>query len=80
MRTTISINDTLLQEAKKLSLARKCTLGEIVNEALRLSLSAQKKVSSVNDSARPLMTFNGSGIRPGVELNNSASLLEAMDA
>ena len=80
MRTTISINDNLLKEAKKLSLARNCSLGDVVDEALRLSLSAQKKANSINDSARPLITFNGSGILPGVELNNSASLLEVMDA
>jgi hypothetical protein len=80
MRTTININDNLLNEAKKLSLTRHCSLGEVVNEALRLSLTAQRKATSVNDSTRPLITFNGSGTQSGVDLNNSASLLKAMDA
>ena len=80
MRTTLSINDNLLKEAKKRSIKRNCSLGEVVDEALRLSLFSQKKTGNASQTTRPLKTFKGSGIQPGVELNNSASLLEAMDA
>lgn len=80
MRTTLSINDHLLKEAKRRSVERNCSLGEVVDEALRLSLATQKKTGTGSQITRPLKTFKGSGIQSGVELNNSASLLEAMDA
>jgi hypothetical protein len=80
MRTTLSINDHLLKEAKKRSIQRNCTLGEVVDEALRLSLTAPKRTGTANQTTRPLKTFTGSGVQSGIELNNSASLLEAMDA
>ena len=78
MRTTLNINDTLLEEAKKCSVERNCSLDEIVDEALRLGLVAQKK-SGTTIIARPLKIFEGSGIQPGIDLNNNASVLEAMD-
>ena len=78
MRTTLNINDTLLKEARKCSIERNCSLGEIVDEALRLSLVTQKK-SDTAAVVRPLKTFAGSGIQPGIDLNNNASVLEAMD-
>ena len=78
MRTTLNINDALLKEAKKCSIERKCSLGEIIDEALRLSLVTQKK-SGTTAIVSPLKTFEGSGIQPGIDLNNNASVLEAMD-
>lgn len=78
MRTTIRINDTLLKEARKLSRERNCTLGEIVDEALRLTLVTRKKAAK-HKRERPLVTFKGSGAQPGVELNDSAALLGMMD-
>ena len=42
MRTTVSISDDLLKEAKKVSLKKNCTLGQVIDEALTLSLIARK--------------------------------------
>jgi len=78
MRTTLNINDALLKEARKYSIEHNCTLGEVVDEALRLSLVTQKKRSK-QVTPRPLKTFEGSGIQPGIDLNNNTSVLEAMD-
>ena len=79
MRTTLNINDTLLKEAKKCSIERNCSLGEIVDEALRLSLMTQSKSGSTA-IVRPLKTFAGSGIQPGVDLSSNGSILETMDS
>lgn len=79
MRTTISIEDNLLKEAKKVSLKRNCTLGEVVNDALRQSLVSGKKTVLEEGSGAPLKTFKGSGIQPGVDLDDSASLMEVME-
>lgn len=78
MRTTISIEDSLLERAKQASLARSCTLGEVIEDALREALVARPKPNK-NRDARPLKTYRGSGVRPGVDLDSSASLLEAME-
>jgi len=78
MRTTISIEDSLLELAKQASLDRSCSLGEVIEDALRESLAVKKKTSKVQEM-RPLKTYRGTGLRPGVDLDSNASLLEAME-
>jgi len=78
MRTTISIEDTLLEQAREASLRRSCSLGEVIEDALRMSLAARPK-STANRRGTPLKTYRGSGLQPGVDLASSASLLETME-
>jgi len=78
MRTTISIEDSLLEQAREWSRARSCTLGEVIEEALRESLSARRKAGA-SSPERPLRTHGQGGLQPGVELTSGASLLEAME-
>jgi hypothetical protein len=77
MRTTITIVDDLLRQARQAALKRSCTLSTIVEEALRKALAA----SVPPTSARPtrLVTFRGRGLRAGIDLDDSAGLLDAMD-
>ncbi len=79
MRTTITIEDTLLRKAKQASIRRGCTLSEVVEEALRIVLESQPK-SLPRDLVPRWTTFSGDGVRAGVDLNNSSELLEAMEA
>ena len=78
MRTTISIQDALLKKAKQASLARNCSLSEVVEDALRHSLVAKTKFKEATNP-RPLKTFRGSGLQPGVDLASGAGLLEIME-
>jgi hypothetical protein len=78
MRTTISIEDSLLKKAKAASIDRNCSLGEVIEDALRVALLNESKSPHKSD-ARPLKTFGGSGVQAGVDLCSSASLLEVMD-
>jgi len=78
MRTTLSIQDALLQRAKEASLARNCSLGEVIEDALRVTLASRSK-STGAVRTRPLKTFRGSGLQPGVDLASSAGLLEIME-
>ncbi|MFA7343323.1 MAG: CopG family transcriptional regulator [Terrimicrobiaceae bacterium] len=78
MRTTISIQDALLRRAREESLARNCSLGDVVEDALRVALSARPKSAGAT-GIRPLKTFRGSGLQPGVDLSSSAGLLEIME-
>jgi len=77
MRTTITICDDLLKHARRAALERSCTLSTIVEEALRKALAASVPPSS----SRPtrLATFRGRGLRAGIDLDDSAGLLDAMD-
>ena len=78
MRTTVSIQDALLRRVKEESLARNCSLSEVIEEALRLTLETRPKDGGVS-RIQPLKTFRGSGLQPGVDLSSSASLLEIME-
>ena len=78
MRTTFNIEDGLLEEAKVIARQRKTTLGGFLNEALRVGLLRTKGQQTAPASA-PLITFRGDGLREGVDLCDSSSLLEAMD-
>ena len=78
MRTTIRIDDQLLAEIKQLAAQTGQTLTAIVEEALRQMLARRQQLT-----ARPpvkLVTVSGNGLRPGVDLDDSAALLELMEA
>ncbi|MCE9588752.1 MAG: ribbon-helix-helix protein, CopG family [Verrucomicrobia bacterium] len=79
MRTTVSISDSLLDLAKKLSRERRSTLGEVIEEALRATLVPRSK-SSVMAKRPVLLTYNGTCLREGVRLDSWAELLEVMDS
>jgi len=76
MRTTISIDDHLLAEAKRAAITRGTTLGAVVEDALRVSLASG---SERQDEPFHLTTVGGAGLRPGVDINDSAGLLELME-
>jgi len=76
MRTTINIAEDLLELAKRQARARRISLGEVVEEALRQAFVER------GDEAAPafeLVTFHGDGPREGVDLDRTSSLLAAED-
>jgi plasmid stability protein len=77
MRTTINLDEQLLKEAKMLAAATGRSLTDIVEEALRERLARRREYQK--RERVPLVTFGGGGIRPGVDLNDSAGLLEIME-
>lgn len=79
MRTTVSISDHLLKEAKKVSVERRCSLGEVIDEALTVALLARPGSPS-RHKPKPFVTFSGTGTLPGVDLNSNASLLDLMES
>ena len=79
MRTTISIEDSLLQKAKKISHERRCSLREVIEDALRAAFAKNRKTTRSNPQ-RPLKTFKGSGIQPGIDFSSSPALLNAMES
>jgi len=79
MRTTISIEDSLLQKAKKISHERRCSLRTVIEDALRAAFAKERKRSR-SGAPRPLKTFKGTGVQPGIDLSCSAALLDAMES
>lgn len=76
MRTTIRLDDALLARAKRRALERGTTLTAVIEEALRQSLAPHQA-----GSARPeVPTYRGAGLQPGVDLDDSAALLDHMES
>ena len=78
MRTTIRIDERLLKEAKLQAARRGTTITTIIEDALRESLARQHD-SKQREPVR-LITFGGNGLLPGVDLDDSAALLDLMEA
>lgn len=76
MRTTVRLDPHLLAEAKKLAAESGKTLASVLEDALRESLARR----IVPAKAKPvrLKTVKGGGVRSGVDLDDSASLLDVM--
>ncbi len=77
MRTTIRINDQLMVEIKQLAARTGQTLTAIIEEALRQMLARHQQLAE--RSPVQLITVSGNGPQPGVDLDDSAALLELMD-
>lgn len=78
MRTTLNIEDGLLETAKNLARQKKHTLGTVLNEALRLGLLRANEPPRAGSNP-PLKTFRGDGVQAGVDLRNSHELLDLME-
>jgi hypothetical protein len=76
MRTTFAIEDALLEEAKKQALANHLSLAKYIENAVREKLAEDAR--EVPPAYLPLKTFAGNGTQPGIDLNDSAALLDAM--
>lgn len=78
MRTTVRLDERLLAEAKKYAAESGRTLTSILEDALRETL-ARRRTRARGRPVR-LKTVKGKGVRPGVDLDDSASLLELMES
>ncbi len=52
---------------------------EVIEDALRASFARQQKKATAR-ADRPLKTFSGSGLQPGIDLTSSSALLETMES
>ncbi|MFO1205343.1 MAG: hypothetical protein U1E63_06375 [Burkholderiales bacterium] len=78
MRTTVRLDERLLMEVKKYAAESGCTLTSILEEALRETL-ARRRGASRRKPVR-LKTAGGEGLCPGVDLDETASLLDLMES
>jgi hypothetical protein len=76
VRTTVSIDDQLLELAKRRAHQRHQTLGEFVESAIQQYLAGNN--SSGEAPEVPVFT-RGKGLVPGVDASSNRGLLDALD-
>lgn len=77
MKTTIQLDDQLLLEAKKHATQTGRTLKAVIEDALREALA---RTETTRPQTRiPLQTFKGRGVQPGVDLDDTSSLLDSIE-
>ena len=71
------LDDQLLTEAKKIAAETGRTLTAVIEDSLRETLARRTRAS--RPSKVRLTTFGGRGLQPGIDLDDSASLLDYME-
>jgi hypothetical protein len=77
MRTTVRLDDELLSEAKQIAAKTNRTLTAVIEDALRQHLALQKELGE--RKVVRLKTVDGRGPLPGIDLDDSAALLDLME-
>lgn len=78
MRTTVYLPDDLLAEVKKLAADSRTTITAIIEDALRERLARRRPRRSVRRVS--LTTYGTGGPQPGVDLDDTAALLDLMES
>jgi hypothetical protein len=78
MRTTITIDEGLLADAKSEAARAGRTFSEIVAESLRERLARRDRTAERRPVRLPVDTVGG-GLLPGVDLDNTAALYDLLD-
>ena len=77
MRTTVRLDDDLFIRIKQLAAEERMTFTAVLHQALREMLARRKRLLDCDRA--PLPRFDGNGLQPGVDLDDTASLLDLMD-
>jgi len=76
MRTTVNIDDALLVEIKTAAAATGRTMSELIEDAVRAALARRGEADRLPVY---LPAHDGGGLQPGVDLDDSAGLLDLME-
>jgi hypothetical protein len=77
MRTTVRLDPSVLAEAKRIAATTGRTLTSVIEEALRSEFARRKPQKRRKVS---LTIVDGRGVRPGIDLDDTAVLLDEMEA
>ena len=77
MRTTIRLADDLLRDAKREAASTGTTLTALIEDSLRERLY-RRPVAEPAEPVR-LPTYGSGGVLPGIDLDDTSALLDAMD-
>jgi len=76
VRTTVNIDQHLLRQAKERAARSGRPLGDVLDDALRLLL-AERRLPDTGVTRLPV--YGGSGLQPGVDLEDKESLAALLD-
>ena len=77
MRTTVRLNDSVLRSAKRYANSHNISLTSLIEQSLRERLS--RSAGAKHAEPVQLPTFGGNGMRPGVDIDDSAALLDVVE-
>lgn len=76
VRTTVNIDDALLRQARELALQTRRSLGDVIDDALKVMLTQPRPADR---GAVSLPTYGGSGLQPGVDLEDKEALAALLE-
>jgi hypothetical protein len=76
MRTTINLPDALVARAKRLAAETRTTLTAVIESSLREALTRRHSAPKAPPPKLPV--YGRKGLQPGVDLDDSAALLDLM--
>ncbi len=79
MKTTLDIDDTLLRNAKVLAAQQGSSLTRLIEEGLRLRLSAQREAGKGARPPKLPVSSRKGGLLPGIDPASNRSMLDAAD-
>jgi len=77
MRTTVRLPDDLMRAVKRRAMDSGRTLTGFIEDALRAALARHSKGSAQAPARLP--TYGSGGVLPGVDLDDTSSLLDLME-
>ena len=77
MRTTVDLEEDTLRRARALAAQQGTTLSALVEDAVKAVVN---RVATPAGAPVELPVVHGGRLRPGIDLGDSASLAEVMDA
>jgi len=80
MQTTIKLDDALLAQVEKLADEKGCDLSHLIEETLREKIAHSPQNPHIFPQPFDhLTTVGGQGLRPGVNIDDSAALFDLME-
>lgn len=79
-RTTVRLDDDLLRQAKEVAARSGRTLRSVLEDALREFLSRSESHQPRARVRVRIPTYGRGGVRPGVDLDGDAGLLDLMES
>jgi hypothetical protein len=76
MRTTITIDDALLDQVRRRAAELRKTVSEVIEDSVRDSLLRRQDTKRETFRVR---RFQGGGYQPGVDLDDNAAMLDLLD-
>lgn len=73
------LDERLLREAKAVAAQERRTLTAVIDDALRQFL-ARRSAGRAKREPFKLITFGSGGLRPGVDLDDTAGLIDLLEA